>query len=47
MEEYLRLAILEIRGGETISSSRWYVRLLQCYSAAAVLWFALRNVFGV
>ena len=46
-EEYLRLLWLELRGHEPISATRAYKVMLRAYALIAILWFALRNVFGV
>lgn len=46
-EETVRLALLEWRGADGISHTGWYSALLRLYAVGAVLWFILRNVFGV
>ena len=46
-EETVRLALLERRGADGISRTGWYSALLRLYAVGAVLWFILRNVFGV
>ena len=46
-EETVQMALQEWRGAESISLSRWRLWLLKAYAAAAVLWFVLRNAFGI
>lgn len=47
VEEYVRLAWLGLSGRESFSATRYYTGMLKLYALATVLWFLLRNVFGV
>lgn len=46
-EEYVRLALRQWWKRDTISRAGWYGAMLRLYAIAVVLWFILRNVFGV